>query len=61
MIRLAEFRLANPDVVIGDLGFTAWQARWPLPDGEMVRSAHVLADLLDKLDELGKAGELPAV
>jgi hypothetical protein len=61
MIRLAVFRAANPDVVIGDLGFRVWQARIPVPHGEVVVSAHVLEDLLDKLDELGRAGELPAV
>ena len=61
MIRLATFRQANPAVVIGDLGFRVWQARIPQPHGETVVSAHVLEDLLDKLDALGKAGELPAV
>ena len=64
MIRLATFRQANPAVVIGDLGFRVWQARIPRTDGtdgEVVLSAHVLADLLDKLDELGRLGELPAV
>ena len=61
MVRLATFRQANPAVVIGDLGFTVWQARIPRPHGETVVSAHELGDLLDKLDELGRLGELPAV
>ena len=61
MIRLAAFREANPAVVIGDLGFTVWQARIPRPHGETVVSAHELGDLLDKLDELRRLGELPAV
>ena len=61
MIRLAKFRQANPAVVVGDLGFRVWQARIPREHGETILSAYVLADLLDKLDEFVRTGELPAV
>lgn len=51
-VRLAEFRVRHPDVIIGDLGFGAWQARIPEPDGETVVTRYALKDLLDKLGEL---------
>jgi hypothetical protein len=50
--RLQAFRVAYPEVIIGDGGFGVCQARIPEPDGEHVISRHTLCELLDKLDEL---------
>jgi hypothetical protein len=50
--RLARFRQARPDVIIGDGGFGTWQARIPEPDGETVTTRYTLRELLDRLDEL---------
>ena len=50
--RLAAFRRQHPHVIIGPLGFDAWQARIPEPDGETTVSRHALRELLDRLDEL---------
>jgi len=50
--RLAVFRREHPDVIIGPLGFDAWQARVREPDGETTVSRHALRDLLDRLDEM---------
>ncbi|HEY6316247.1 MAG TPA: hypothetical protein VIY52_36310 [Streptosporangiaceae bacterium] len=48
--RLAAFRAAHPEVIIGDLGFgTVWQARIPEPDGETVITRYTLRELLDRL------------
>ncbi len=56
--RLAVFRAAHPDVIIGGGGFGTWQARIPEPDGETVTSRHTLRELLDRLDELtGQQGQ----
>lgn len=52
MPRLQAFRARRPDVIIGLLGFDAWQARIPEPNGETVISRHKLKELLDRLDEL---------
>jgi len=52
LIRLATFRAAHPDVIIGDGGFGTWQARIPEPDGETVITRYTLRELLDKLAEL---------
>jgi hypothetical protein len=53
VMRLAAFRAAHPEVVIGDLGFGGvWQARFPAPDGETTITRHMLCQLLDKLDSL---------
>jgi hypothetical protein len=59
--RLQAFRAARPDVIIGPLGFEAWQARIPEPNGETVTSRDTLKELLDRLDELtgGPAVDLP--
>lgn len=50
--RLAAFRAAHPDVIIGDGGFGVWQARIPEPDGETVTTRYTLRELLDRLGEL---------
>ena len=55
MDRLAEFRAAHPDVIIGS-EFGTWQAIVPLPDGESVITRHLLGALLDRLEELFPAG-----
>ena len=52
MVRLAEFRQRHPDVIIGDLGFTAWQARIPEAAGETVVTRRTLPEQLDRLGEL---------
>ena len=39
-------------MIIGPLGFDAWQARMREPDGETTVSRHALRDLLDRLDEI---------
>lgn len=51
-MRLARFRQARPDVIIGDGGFGTWQTRIPEPDGETVTTRYTLRELLDRLDEL---------
>jgi hypothetical protein len=50
--RLAAFRAAHPEVVIGDPGFGAWQARIPEVNGETVITRYTLRELLGKLDEV---------
>ncbi len=55
VLRLQAFRAGHPEVIIGDGGFGAWQARIPQPAGEIVITRYRLVKLLDKLDEL--AGE----
>jgi hypothetical protein len=57
LIRLATFRAAHPDVVIGDGGFGTWQARIPQPNGETVITRYTLAELLDELDGICPGGE----
>ena len=52
MFRLARFRAAHPDVIIGEAGFGTWQARIPEPDGETVTTRYTLKELLDQLDQL---------
>jgi hypothetical protein len=52
IVRLASFRAAHPDVIIGDGGFGTMQARIPKPDGEIVITRYTLRELLDKLGEL---------
>jgi len=52
VIRLARFRAAHPDVIVGDGGFGTMQARIPEPSGETVITRYTLKELLDKLDEL---------
>lgn len=51
VLRLQAFRVAHPEVIIGDGGFGVWQARIPEPNGEHVISRHTLRELLDKLDD----------
>ena len=52
LLRLARFRAAHPEVIIGDGGFGTVQARLPEPDGETVITRYTLRELLDRLDEL---------
>jgi len=52
VFRLAAFRSAHPDVIIGPGGFGTWQARIPEPSGETVTTRYTLRELLDRLDEL---------
>jgi hypothetical protein len=52
IVRLASFRAAHPDVIVGDGGFGTFQARIPEPDGETVITRYSLRELLDKLGEL---------
>jgi hypothetical protein len=59
--RLQEFRVAHPEVIIGEGEFGTWQARIPEPNGETVMTRQLLRELLDKLDFLDAAarGEPP--
>ena len=52
LARLARFRAAHPEVIIGDGGFGTVQARIPELNGETVITRYTLRELLDKLDEL---------
>jgi hypothetical protein len=52
VIRLARFRQAHPEVIVGDGGFGTVQALIPEPNGETVITRYSLKDLLDKLDEV---------
>jgi hypothetical protein len=38
VLRLQEFRVVHPQVIIGDLGFGVWQACIPEPHGKHVIS-----------------------
>ncbi len=51
VLRLQAFRVAQPEVIIGDGGFGVWQARIPEPDGERIISRYTLRELLDKVGE----------
>ncbi len=50
--RLARFKDAHPDVIIGEGGFGTWEARIPEASGETVPTRYTLRELLDRLDEL---------
>ena len=52
VLRLRVFRVAHPEVIIGDGGFGTVQARIPEPDGETVITRYTLRELLYRLDEL---------
>ncbi len=52
IVRLARFKAAHPDVIVGDGGFGTVQARIPKPDGEILVTRYTLRELLDKLGEL---------
>ena len=52
LLRLARFRAAYPEVIIGDGGFGTVHALLPEPDGETVITRYTLRKLLDRLDEL---------
>ena len=60
VFRLQAFRVAHPDVIIGDGRFGTLQARIPEPNGETVITRHTLRELLDRLDRLDKLDELTA-
>jgi hypothetical protein len=51
LARLARFRTAHPEVIVGDGGFGTVQARIPELNGETVITRYTLRELLDKLDE----------
>lgn len=51
-VRLARFRAAHPEVIVGDGGFGTMQARIPAANGETVVTRYTLRELLDRLDEL---------
>jgi hypothetical protein len=51
-IRLARFRVAHPEVIVGDGGFGTVQARVPEPNGETVITRYTLKEVLDRLGEL---------
>jgi hypothetical protein len=53
--RLARFRAAHPEVIMGDGGFGTVQARIPEQDGETVTTRYTLRELLDRLEELAAA------
>ena len=64
VVRLARFKAAHPEVIVGDGGFGTMQARIPEENGETVVTRYSLRELLDKLDELaseepGPGGEFP--
>ena len=52
LARLARFRAAHPEAIVGDGGFGTVQARIPELNGETVITRYTLRELLDKLDEL---------
>jgi len=43
LLRLARFRAAHPEVIIGDGGFGTVQARLPEADGQTVITRYTLA------------------
>ena len=49
LLRLARFRAAHPEVIIGDGGFGTVQARIPEPDGETVITRYSSASYLTGL------------
>ena len=54
--RMAEFKVAHPAVIIGNLG-RSWQARWRDGDDmEIVKTRYRLEDLLDYLDTIFPPG-----
>lgn len=56
-LRLARYRAAHREVIVGYFGFGAWQARTPLPDGEQVITRDSFRELMDRLDELDGEAE----
>lgn len=52
VMRLAAFKAAHPDVLIGPGEFSTWQAVIPEPAGETYTARATLSELLDRLDEL---------
>ena len=56
LVRLAEFRVLHPAVVVGELGFDWWQARIPEENGETVVTRRTLPELLDRLAVLLASG-----
>jgi hypothetical protein len=61
-MRLAAFKAAHPDVLIGPGEFNTWQAVIPEPTGETYTARATLRELLDRLDELtAEVEEQPSV
>jgi hypothetical protein len=54
--RLAAFRAARPEVIIGPGGFGTWQAVIAAGGKEIVKTGDTLRDLLDKLDKIFPPG-----
>ena len=54
--RLAAFRAAHPEVVIGDDEFGTWIAVIINGNVETVKNGHTLRELLDKLDAIFPSG-----
>ena len=54
VVRLLIFRVAHPEVLIGNDDYLNWQARIPDPEGngEVTAVRYTLRELLDRLDEL---------
>jgi excisionase family DNA binding protein len=52
--RLAAYRAAHPEVVIGSAEFGTWEARIPEPNGETVVVRYTLRELLDRLGDLAE-------
>lgn len=52
LMRLAAFKAAHPDVLIGPGEFDTWQAVIPEPTGETYAARATLRELLDRLDDL---------
>jgi hypothetical protein len=57
--RLARYKAAHRDTVIGYFGFGAWQARFPTPRGETIITRRTFGKLMDELDELDSSGGGP--
>ena len=57
--RLAAFRAAHPEVIIGPGGFGTWQALISAGSKEIVKTGDTLSDLLDKLDGIFPPGSEP--
>ena len=52
VLRLQAFRVAHPEVIIGDFGFGVWQARTPSRTASTSSAGTRSANWLDKLDDL---------
>ena len=50
VLRLHQFRIVHPDLIIGPDEFRNWQARIPEPNGETVITRYRLRELIDSLE-----------